>query len=198
MNHVKLIQVESGMSKTKTTNVGPLIVLHLAIISFVLVTFELHSTLFICCFIVFCLFFFSFLSAVCSAARTTLAARWLAVPGTVCLLTRPRCTPSPRPAAQGRGLSRSRGRAQVSAPRPADRHGCSPRAHWARRQPLATMTMMPTAVRDLRTFLSVGECAREGKPRGQKFGSPATVATTASTAAVVQSRTQCSGVTGYV
>lgn len=64
MNHVKLIQVESGMSKTKTTNVGPLIVLHLAIISFVLVTFELHSTLFICCFIVFCLFFF-FLSFRC-------------------------------------------------------------------------------------------------------------------------------------
>lgn len=60
MNHVKLIQVESGMSKTKTTNMGPLIVLHLAIISFVLVTFELHSTLFICCFIVFCLFFFPF------------------------------------------------------------------------------------------------------------------------------------------
>lgn len=150
---------------------GPLIFFfHLLIISFVLVTFKFHSTLLICFFI---MFFFPFLSTVCSVARTTLAARWLAALGTVCLLTPPRCTPFRRPAAQGRGLTRSRGQAQGPAPRPADRHGRSPCAHWARRQPSVMMTMMtPTAVRDLRTFLSVGECAREGKPHTPSSSSP--------------------------
>lgn len=139
---------------------GPLdlfIFFNLAIISFVFVTFELLSTLLICYFVMF-FFFLFFPPTVRSVARTTLAVRWLGAPGTVCPLTPPRCTPSPRPAAQGRGLNRSRGRAQVPAQKPADRQGRSPRAHRARRQPPATTTMTPTAVRDLRTFLSVGEC----------------------------------------
>lgn len=146
---------------SKTANMEPLILSF-----FILPSFHLCWSLLSCIPLLICYFiiFFSFLSTVCSVARTTLAARWLAVPGTVCLLTPPRYTPSPRPAAQGRGLNRSRGRAQVPAPRPADRHGRSPRAHWARRQPPVMMTMTPTAVRDLRTFLSVGECAGEGEP----------------------------------
>lgn len=111
--------------------------------SFILVTFELH----------YALFFF----AVWSVAHTTLAVPWPVVPDTVCPLTPPRCTPSPRPAAQGQGQSRGQGPAQ----RPVDRHAHSPVANsrWAwRRLMMIMMMMMPTALRDLPTFQSVGEC----------------------------------------
>lgn len=111
-----------------------------------------------------CLFFlFSvsfFLSAVWSVAHTTLAVPWPVVPDTVCLLTPPRCTPSPRPAAQGQSWYRGPGLGP--AQRLVDRHAHSPVANsqWARRRLMMMMMMMPppTALRNLPTFQSVGEC----------------------------------------
>lgn len=115
-----------------------------------MVTFELHYSLF---------------SAVWSVAHTIRAVPWHVVLGTVCPLTPPRCTPSPRPAAQAQGRGKSQGRGPVQ--RPADRHVRSPAAYfqWAWRRLMMMMMMMPTALRDLPTFQSVGECVcvRENK-----------------------------------
>lgn len=112
-----------------------------------MITFELHYALF---------------SAVWSVAHTTLAVPWHVVPGTVCPLTPPRCTPSPRPAAQAQGRGQSPGRGPVQ--RPADRHvhSSAPNFKWAWRRP---MMMMPKALRDLPTFQSVGECVCVRKNR---------------------------------
>lgn len=92
-----------------------------------------------------------FVFAVWSVARTTLAVPWPAVPGTACPPTPPRCTPYPRPAAQGRSWGPGPARS------PADRHKHSPLANsqWAWRRPM--VAMMATALRDLPTFQSVGE-----------------------------------------
>lgn len=121
------------------------------------VTFELRYTFF--------LFSFSFfLSAVWSVAHTTLAAPWPVVPDTVCPLTLPRCTPSHRPAAQGQSWYRGPGLGP--AQRLVDRHAHSPVANsqWARRRLMMMMMMMPpTALRNLPTFQSVGECMWEWK-----------------------------------
>lgn len=101
-----------------------------------------------------------FLSAVWSVAHTTLAVPWPVVPDTVCLLTPPRCTPSPRPAAQGQSWYRGPGLGP--AQRLVDRRAHSPVANsqWARRRLMMMMMMMmpPTALRNLPTFQSVGEC----------------------------------------
>lgn len=119
--------------------------IHLFSSLFILVTFELHYALFF---------------AVWSVAHTTLAVPWPVVPDTVCLLTPPRCTPSPRPAAQGLGQSQSQSRGQGPAQRPVDRHAHSlvANSQWAWRRPMVMMMTMPTALRDLPTFQSVGEC----------------------------------------
>lgn len=107
--------------------------------------------------------FFFFFLLVWSVAHTTLAAHWPVVPGTVCPLTPPRCTPFLRPAAQGQSQSWGRGPVLGPAQRPADRHAHRPVAYskWAWRQLMMMMKGVmrrPTALRDLPTFQSVGEC----------------------------------------
>lgn len=129
---------------------------------FILPTFELHYALFFVCF------------AVWSVAHTTPAAPLPEVPGTVCPLTPPRCTPSLRPAAQGQNQNWGQGPAQ----RPVDRHVHSLNAisKWAWRQLMVMMVMMPTALRDLPTFQNVGECVwiiertQKGMKTHQKVG----------------------------
>ena len=98
--------------------------------------------------------------AVWSVAHTTLAVPWPVGPDTVCPLTPPRCTPSPRPAVQGQ--SRGQGPAQ----RPVDRHGQSTVANsqweWRRLMVVMMMMMKPTTtLRDPPAFQSVGECVCE-------------------------------------
>lgn len=116
---------------------------------------------FVCLFLIFIHCFghvwvtLCFIFAVWSVAHTTLAVPWPAVPGTVCPLTPPRCTPSPRWAAQGQ----SRG----PALRPVDRHTHNPVASSQRAWRQLMVMMKPTALRDLPTYQSVGECVRDKK-----------------------------------
>lgn len=125
-------------------------------ISFHLYSFLSHFIYFML--YIFCCCFFSFLFC-WSVAHTTLAARWSAVPDTLCPLTPPRCTPFPRLVAQGQTQTQnqrqnqSQNQNQGPAQRPVDRHAHSllVNSQWARRR---LMVMM----RDLPAFQSVGEC----------------------------------------
>lgn len=83
-------------------------------------------------------------------AHITRAVPWHVGPDTVCPLTPPRCTPSPRPAAQGQCQRQSWDKGPAQSP--VDRHGHSPA--------LIPLMKMSTTLKNLLTFQSVGECNR--------------------------------------